>query len=105
MNEGRKNDQEKPDMSCLSSIAMFKVAAVMTHGKKKYSTDNWREGIHYRRLIAASLRHIFSYLGGESLDPETGISHLAHAICGLMMILEFEDTRPDLDDRYKKDKK
>lgn len=104
--EGVKHDQEKPDMSCLSPIAMVKVAQVMTFGKRKYAKDNWRGGISYTRLIAASLRHIFSYLGGESLDPETGVSHLAHAICDLQMILEFEDTMPEMDDRYKqKDKK
>lgn len=98
---GVKHDQEKPDMSLLSSIGLFKVAQVMTHGKKKYSANNWRQGLAYTRLLAASLRHIFQYLGGESKDPETGISHLAHAVCGLLMILEFEDTKPELDDRYK----
>lgn len=103
--EGVKHDQEKPDMSCLSPIAMVKVAQVMTYGKKKYAKDNWRGGISYTRLIAASLRHIFAYLGGESLDPETDISHLAHAICDLQMILEFEETKPECDDRYFKEDK
>lgn len=97
---GVKYDGEKPDMSLLSSVAIFKVAEIMTFGKKKYSANNWRGGITYSRLLAAALRHIFLYLGGESKDPETGKSHLAHAMCCLMMILEFEDTRPDLDDRF-----
>lgn len=104
-NAGRKDDGEKPDMSLLSSIAIAKVAAVMTFGKKKYSANNWRKGLVYTRLLAAALRHIFAYLGGESKDPETGISHLAHAMCDLMMVLEFEETRPDLDDRYKAESK
>lgn len=99
--EGKKFDAEKTDMSLLSSIAIYKIADVMTFGKKKYSANNWRGGIVYSRLVGAALRHIFSWLGGESLDPETGKSHLAHASCCLMMLLEFETTRPDLDDRYK----
>lgn len=98
---GLKYDNEKPDMSLLSSVAIVKVANVMTFGKRKYSANNWRGGIVFTRLIAASLRHIFAYLGGESVDPESGQSHLAHAVCCLMMLLEFETTRPDLDDRYK----
>jgi hypothetical protein len=98
---GIKHDSEKPDMSLLSSIAMFKIAQIMSFGKRKYSANNWRGGIAYTRLIAAALRHIFSWLGGESVDPESGQSHLAHASCCLMMLLEFESTRPDLDDRYK----
>jgi len=97
---GLKYDDEKPDMSLLSSIAVTKVAAVMTFGKQKYTAHNWRKGFKYSRLLAASLRHIFAYLGGETLDPESKQSHLAHAVCCLMMLLEFEDTKPELDDRY-----
>ncbi len=41
---GIKHDQEKPDMSLLSSIAMLKMAEVMTFGKKKYTAHNWRGG-------------------------------------------------------------
>ena len=102
---GRKDDQEKPDMDLLSPYALEKVAQVMTFGKKKYGANNWRGGIAYSRLLAAIMRHLNSYRKGETLDPETGLSHLAHASCGLMMLLEFEETRPDLDDRYKSESK
>lgn len=100
---GVKHDGEKPDMSLVSSIAILKVAKVMTFGKRKYTANNWRKGIAYTRLLAAALRHIFAYLGGENLDPESNQSHLAHACCCLFMVLEFEDTKPSLDDRYKND--
>jgi hypothetical protein len=100
MSSGVKHDAEKPDMSLLSSIALFKVAQVMTFGKQKYSANNWRGGFKWTRLIAAALRHIFAWLGGQTKDPETGVSHLAHGICCLMMLLEFEDTHPELDDRF-----
>lgn len=103
MSTGVKHDTEKPDMSLLSSIAITKIAEVMTFGKRKYSAENWRGGIGYKRLLAAALRHIFAYLGGESSDPESGMSHLAHAACCIMMLLEFETTRKDLDDRYKQE--
>lgn len=98
---GIKHDSEKPDFSLISSIAEQEVAKVMTYGKKKYSANNWRGGIAYSRLYAAARRHMSAWNGGESTDPETGLSHLAHASCCLMMLLEFEVTRPDLDDRYK----
>ncbi|GAC1501554.1 MAG: hypothetical protein NVS1B10_05830 [Candidatus Saccharimonadales bacterium] len=98
---GTKHDDGKPDLSLLSSIAVVKVAKVMTFGKRKYTAHNWRAGFPYSRLLAAALRHVFAYLGGESVDPESGESHLAHACCCLFMLLEFEDTKPHLDDRYK----
>lgn len=97
---GKKFDGEKVDMDLLSPYALEKIAAVMTYGKQKYGANNWRGGIVYSRLLAAVMRHINAYRKGETLDPETGLSHLSHASCGLMMLLEFEETRPDLDDRY-----
>lgn len=102
---GKKFDGEKVDMDLLSPYAMEKIAQVMTYGKQKYGRDNWRGGIVYSRLLAAVMRHINAYRKGETLDPETGLSHLSHASCGLMMLLEFEETRPELDDRFLKEKK
>jgi hypothetical protein len=102
---GTKYDEGKPDMSLLSSVAIEEVAKVMTFGKRKYAAHNWRKGISYSRCIAAALRHIFAYLRGEDIDPESGLSHLGHAICCLMFLLEFILTgRTDLDDRYKGNK-
>lgn len=102
---GIKHDQDKPDMSLLSNIALIKVAEVMTFGKKKYSAHNWRGGFVWSRPLAAAARHLYAYIGGEDKDPETGISHLAHCACCLMFLLEFEETHKELDDRFKQDKK
>jgi hypothetical protein len=99
---GTKYDGEKPDLSLISSIWITGVARVLTFGKRKYDAHNWRKGIQRSRLIAAALRHIFAYLNGEDLDPETGELHLYHASCCLMFASEMHETRPDLDDRYKK---
>lgn len=88
-------------MELLSQIALVELAKVATAGAAKYGDHNWRGGLKYSRLIGALLRHATSYLGGESKDPETGLSHIAHAACCAMFLLELEVTRPDLDDRYK----
>lgn len=100
---GVKFDGEKTDMDLLSPYAMEKIAEIMTYGKTKYGANNWRKGIVYSRLLSAMYRHLNAYRKGQTLDPETGKSHLAHAGCNLMMLLEFEETRPDLDDRFFKD--
>lgn len=102
--QGIKLDQNKPDMSLLSSNAINKLAQVLSFGAKKYQSHNWRLGIAWSRIIAGVLRHLFSYLGGERKDPETGLSHLAHAMCGIMFLLEYEDTRQEFDDLYKETK-
>lgn len=98
---GIKHDSGKPDMSLLSNVALLKVAEVMTFGKKKYAAHNWRGGFVWSRPLAAAMRHLMAYIGGEDKDPETGLSHLAHCACCIMFVLEFEDTKPELDDRYK----
>lgn len=98
---GIKHDQEKPDMSLLSSIALVKMSEVMTFGKKKYSAHNWRGGFLWSRPLSAAFRHLVAYIGGEDKDPETGLSHLSHCACCIMFLLEFEETRRDLDDRFK----
>lgn len=101
--KGVKFDKEKVDMDLLTPYGLEKVAQVMTYGKQKYGANNWRGGIAYSRLLAATMRHLNAYRKGQSLDPETGISHIAHAACNLFMLMEFEETRTDLDDRFFKD--
>lgn len=98
---GLKFDGEKPPMELLDPYAMEQIAWVLAFGAKKYEANNWRKGIAMCRLLGAVLRHVFAYLRGEDLDPETGLSHLAHAGCEIMFALNMAHVRPDLDDRYK----
>jgi hypothetical protein len=101
---GKKHDGGKPPMALLSSDALFEIAKVLEFGAKKYDAWNWKGGFKWVRISSAVLRHIFSWLRGEDKDPETGLSHLAHASCGLMFLLDFEVNHLGEDDRYKKAK-
>jgi hypothetical protein len=97
---GVKFDQDKPRMELLDSYAIEQLAKVLSFGAKKYAAHNWRKGLSKSRLIGAALRHLFAYLGGQDTDPETGLSHVAHAMCCCMFLLGLEH-RPELDDRHK----
>ena len=101
MSGGIKHDGEKVRLELLSPIALTEVAKVLTFGAKKYADNNWRKGFKWSRLLGAALRHILAFMGGQDKDPETGLSHLAHAGCCIMFLLEHEATHKDLDDRYK----
>ena len=91
MTEGRKFDSEKPKMYLLPPKATVEVAKVLTFGADKYDEENWRKLENAQnRYSGGALRHIFSHLDGELQDPETNLSHLAHAICCLMFKLELE---------------
>lgn len=99
---GVKHDQGKPRMSLLSTPALTELAKVLTYGEKKYAAHNWRGGLAYSRVMDAVMRHLLAYNGGEKIDPESGLSHLAHAMCGLMFLIEYEMTGIGEDDLWKR---
>lgn len=96
-----KFDQDKLPLHLLSTEALNQTAAVLAFGADKYAAHNWRKGFEWSRPMSAALRHITAFNAGEDKDPESGLSHLAHAMCCIMFLLEFEKTHPELDDRYK----
>lgn len=86
---GMKFDGEKPDYSLVPFGALDEVVKVLTYGAKKYDRFNW-EKVEDIRYQAAALRHISAYMQGQKYDPETGINHLAHAVCSLLFLVEFD---------------
>lgn len=89
--EGRKADAGKTRLDLLPPKAEMAVGEVLTFGARKYAPDNWRavpDAI--RRYTAAAMRHLNAVRQGETLDAESGLTHLAHAICCLMFRLELE---------------
>lgn len=89
---GSKHDSGKPLMGAVPPNALLAVAKVLTFGAKKYGRDNWRQVANAEtRYLDATLRHINAYQRGEAVDPESGESHLAHAVCSLMFMLEMQE--------------
>lgn len=96
-----KADNGKPPMALLDPLALREMAKVLGHGSEKYEAHNWRKGMEWSRLYSAALRHLFASLGGDDLDAETSISHLAHAAVDLMFLLNYQLTGKGTDDRAK----
>ena len=89
--EGVKFDNDKPQWSLMPWKALSQVVDVLTYGAKKYAPDNWKKVPNARqRYIDAGFRHLTAYAGGEKNDSETGLSHLAHAMCCLLFLLAFD---------------
>lgn len=89
---GSKHDSGKPLMGAVPPNALLAVAKVLTFGAEKYGRDNWRQVESAEtRYLDAALRHINAYQRGEAVDPESGESHLAHAACSLMFMLELQE--------------
>lgn len=89
--EGKKFDTGKLSYTLLPFPAITEVVHILEFGKQKYGRDNWKKVPNAKeRYLDACLRHIISYLEGETQDPESGRHHLAHAVCCLLFVLWFD---------------
>ena len=97
-----KYDQDKVDFSLLTRAMLEPMTRALMYGERKYSRGNFRTGFENTRLTSAALRHIFAYLDREEHDPESGVSHLGHAMAALAMLLDNNAEGVSTDVRYKK---
>lgn len=87
--KANKFDKGKAPLSLINRAALEAEARVLEFGANKYGLLNWQNGMEHRRLVDAVLRHVTAYADGEELDPESGLSHLAHARSGLGFLLYY----------------
>ena len=97
---GIKHDAGKPRFDLIPPGPLTQVAEVYSYGAGKYEPCNWERGIEWSRVYGASQRHLNAFWGGQDLDEESALSHLAHAAFGLLALLEYAKTHPELDDRH-----
>jgi len=90
----------KPPLHLVPLSALLPVAEVMRLGASKYGPHNWRDQpIGHTPYISAIMRHAIAYAGGESIDPESGQSHLAHIASGALILLDAVQAGTAKDDR------
>ena len=95
---GIKFDGEKTRFDLLPWNEIKQVADVLTQGSIKYADDNWKfVPDSKKRYFAATMRHLVAWKEGEKIDKESGISHLAHAICCLLFLLFFDNNEDQND--------
>jgi len=98
---GVKYDAGKPRYDLIPPELLEETAIVLTYGAVKYSERNWEKGMAWHRPFGALMRHMWAWWRGESVDPETGFSHLAHAACCIAFLIAYERRRIGADDRPK----
>lgn len=75
-------------------------ALAFLEGAAKYGRFNWRiAGVRASIYHDALRRHIASWWNGETVDPATGIPHLANALACIGIILDAEVAGKLTDDR------
>lgn len=85
-----KKDDGKLPWHLLPSDAVEEVIKVLEFGAQKYEPRGWEKGMAWSRLFSAAMRHLWKWFRGEGMDPETGLSHLAHAACCVLFLLAYE---------------
>ncbi len=90
----------KPPLHLIPPAAEILEAVVMGLGAAKYGPFNWRTAhVKATIYIAAAKRHLVQWLDGQDDDPESGVSHLAHARACLGILLDALATGHLVDDR------
>ena len=101
-----KFDSGKSDWSLMPFEAVEEINKVLEFGAKKYAAHNWTQGdgFRYTRVLNSLFRHLFAWSRGEDLDPESGLSHLAHAGCNIIFLIYYNryKARYNNDDRFKR---
>jgi hypothetical protein len=88
---GRKFDGGKLRYGLIPPLAQAEMVKVLTFGAEKYEPDNWKKVPESKtRYFDALERHIWAWKMGEQIDPESGIHHLAHAMCCLAFLYEHD---------------
>ena len=69
-------------------------------GMLKYGRSNFRAvGVRASIYHDAVGRHCNAWLEGEDIDPDSGLSHLAHALAGLAILVDAQAAGQLTDDR------
>lgn len=96
----QKFDAGKLPMDLLDPEWLEGVASVLRFGAEKYDAHNWRNGMSFSRLYAATQRHLMQFAKGWETDGESGESHLLHASCCLMMLYHMQQYQRHQNDMY-----
>ncbi|MEW4530614.1 dATP/dGTP diphosphohydrolase domain-containing protein [Maioricimonas sp. JC845] len=90
----------KPPLHLIPPAAEVMESLVMALGAAKYGELNWRRSpVRASVYVAAARRHLLQWFDGQDDDPESGVSHLAHARASLGILLDAIATGNAIDDR------
>jgi hypothetical protein len=88
--------------SVMPRWVILEVGRVMQFGASKYGAFNyrWRSG-RAGTYQDAMERHAQLWFDGEDIDPESGVSHLAHVIANALILMDCQANGTLIDDRQK----
>ena len=86
----------KEDMTAAPIEALLDIQPIVEFGKEKYGYRDWaslgEEG--KRHLLSSSIRHLCKSMEAE-LDEDSGLPHINHAACNLLMLIALKRKEND----------
>lgn len=98
---GIKDNRGKSRLDLIPPSPLFAIGHVLAYGARKYRPHNAQLGLSWSDTFASMQRHLWAWLDLEDNDPETGFSHLAHAACQLLFLMEYGIKGTGTDDRWR----
>lgn len=98
---GGEKGQKDARLGSIDPSCLMDLGRVAGFGEAKYARLNYAKGYAWSLSYDALQRHLHAFWGGENLDPESGLPHLAHAAWHCFTLLFFVKRSLGTDDRYK----
>ena len=95
-------NQGKLQWSLVDFDSLEGLVRVLEYGAAKYAPDNWKKGMPVTQVSESLMRHLFAFLRGEDVDPESGCRHLSHVMCNVMFLEYIMREKPHYDNRKTK---
>lgn len=90
----------KVPLHLVPAPAMAAIAMGLKDGSRKYGAYNWRTlAVETQTYVGATLRHLMAWQDGEDIDPDSGNSHLAHAMASLAILVDALESGNVVDNR------
>jgi hypothetical protein len=98
-NQALRYNNGKLQWSLVDFDSLEGLVKVLEYGATKYSKNNWKKGMPVTQVSESLMRHLFAFLKGEDVDPESGCRHISHVMCNAMFIEYIMREKPHYDNR------
>ena len=92
--------QKDCQLGAVDPLALWEVGNVAGFGGVKYARYNFAKGYKWSLSYDALQRHLMAFWGGEDIDTESGLPHVAHAAWHCLALLTFSLRHRGTDDRF-----
>ena len=100
---GGEKGQKDCQMGAVDPLSLIQVGRVAGYGGVKYARYNFAKGYKWSLSYDALQRHLMAFWGGENIDPESDLPHVAHAAWHCLALLTFMLRNKGTDDRFPHD--